>query len=93
MKNFGKLLYIFSLRKGQKHHEMHVEELTLNTKDQGTITITLEENWEKTICCSLNEEELLSQVFWSYYPEKCDTTAHSILPFLKTEILRGEGYK
>ena len=69
---------------------MHVEELTLNTKDQGTITITLEENWEKTICCSLKEEELLSQVFWCY-PEKCDTTAHSIWPFLKTEILRGRG--
>ena len=71
---------------------MHVAEFTSNTKNQGTIKTTFEENWEKTICCSRKEEEPLSQVFWFYYPEKRDTTAHSILPFLKTEILRG-GYK
>ena len=70
---------------------MLVEEFALNTKDQGTVKVTFEENWKKTIKCSLREEWLLSQIFWSHKPEKMRDNGTFYFSIYENWNLKGGG--
>ena len=70
---------------------MLVEEFALNTKDQGTVKVTFEENWKKNIKCSLREEWLLSQIFWSHKPEKMRDNGTFYFSIYENWNLKGGG--